>query len=84
MFNQVIGQQEVKERLLQLVEEQRLPHALMLCGPMGSGKMALAMAFAAYLLKSNGKQPTANAEAMLAKWEHRTYISHTPLSSCLQ
>ena len=70
MFNQVIGQQEVKERLLQLVEEQRLPHALMLCGPMGSGKMALAMAFAAYLLKSNGKQPTANAEAMLAKWEH--------------
>ena len=70
MFNQVIGQQEVKERLLQLVEEQRLPHALMLCGPMGSGKMALAMAFAAYLLKSNGKQPTTNAEAMLAKWEH--------------
>ena len=50
IFNQVIGQQEAKERLLQLVEEQRLPHALMLCGPMGSGKMALAMAFAAYLL----------------------------------
>ena len=65
IFNQVIGQQEAKERLLQLVEEQRLPHALMLCGPMGSGKMALAMAFASYLLKR-----TSNDEAMLAKWEH--------------
>ena len=69
-WSEVIGQQEAKERLLQLVEEQRLPHALMLCGPMGSGKMALAMAFAAYLLKANSQRPTANIEAMLAKWEH--------------
>ena len=65
MFEQVIGQQEAKERLLQLVEEQRLPHALMLCGPLGSGKMALAMAFAAYLLKR-----TSNDEVLLAKWGH--------------
>ena len=69
-FEQVIGQKDVQERLLQLVEEQRLPHALMLCGPTGAGKMALAMAFAAYLLKANSKMPTANTEAMLAKWEH--------------
>lgn len=65
MFEQVIGQQEVQERLLQMEEEQRLPHALMLCGPMGCGKMAIAMAFAKHLLSRNG-----NAEAMLAKWEH--------------
>ena len=45
-FEQVIGQQEAQQRLLQLVDEQRLPHAIMLCGPMGCGKMALAMAFA--------------------------------------
>ena len=69
-WSEVIGQQEAKERLLQLVEEQRLPHALMFCGPMGSGKMALAMAFAAHLLKANSQRPTANIEAMLAKWEH--------------
>lgn len=69
-WSEVIGQQEAKERLLQLVEEQRLPHALMFCGPMGCGKMALAMAFAAHLLKANSQRPTANIEAMLAKWEH--------------
>lgn len=69
----------MQERLLQMEEEQRLPHALMLCGPMGCGKMAIAMAFAKHLLSRNG-----NAEAMLAKWEHRTCTSPTPLSNCLR
>ncbi len=49
-FSEVIGQEEVKERLVQMVEEGRLPHAIMLCGPAGTGKMALAVAFASYLL----------------------------------
>ena len=30
-FDEVIGQQEAKERLMQMVEEGRLPHAMMLC-----------------------------------------------------
>ena len=33
-----------------MVAEERVPHALMFCGPQGSGKMALALAFASYLL----------------------------------
>ena len=69
-FEQVIGQQETQARLLQMEEEQRLPHALMLCGPMGAGKMALAMGFARHLLIASNQQSSANAEAMLAKWEH--------------
>ena len=69
-FEQVIGQQEAQARLLQMEEEQRLPHALMLCGPMGAGKMALAMGFARHLLTASSQQSSANAEAMLAKWEH--------------
>ena len=69
-FEQVIGQQEAQARLLQMEEEQRLPHALMLCGPMGAGKMALAMGFARHLLTASNQQSSANAEAMLAKWEH--------------
>ena len=43
-FNDVIGQQDAKNRLSQMIEEQRIPHALMLCGPKGCGKMAMAMA----------------------------------------
>ena len=49
-FSEVIGQEAVKERLIQMVKEDRLPHALLFCGPHGAGKMALAMAFACYLL----------------------------------
>ena len=60
-FEQVIGQQEAQDRLMQMVNEGRLPHAIMLCGPQGSGKMALAMGLAKVLLGDN---------AMMQKWEH--------------
>lgn len=49
-FNDVIGQQEMIERLKRLVDENRLPHAIMLCGPQGAGKFALAVALASYIL----------------------------------
>lgn len=49
-FDEVIGQKEVKRQLLQLVAENRVPHAMMLCGPEGVGKKALALAFASFLL----------------------------------
>jgi len=67
-FDEVIGQQEARERLMQMVSEDRLPHALMLCGPTGSGKMALAVAFACELLK-RGNDSVSNI-AMLKKLEH--------------
>ena len=54
-FNEVIGQEEVRERLLQMTREGRLPHAIMLCGPQGVGKKALAISFACYLLEGAGK-----------------------------
>ena len=65
-FSEVIGQQEAKERLMQMVREDRLPHAMMLCGPVGSGKLALAIAFGCQLL-DDGKP---SSKAMLDKLEH--------------
>lgn len=49
-FSQVVGQDRVKAHLLQMVQGGQLPHALMFCGPRGAGKMALALAYARYLL----------------------------------
>lgn len=66
-FNDVIGQDETKIRLQQMFDEDRMPHAMMLCGPKGCGKMALAMAFACHIL---GKGKGENAKAMLEKMEH--------------
>lgn len=60
-FEEVIGQADAEQRLLQLEREQRIPHAMLFCGPEGCGKMAVALAFASHLL---GDSP------MLRKWEH--------------
>ncbi len=49
-FQEVIGQDEAKQQLQQLVAEGRVPHAMLFCGPSGCGKMALAMALASELL----------------------------------
>jgi len=65
-WSEVIGQEEAQERLMQLVKEDRLPHAMMLCGPVGSGKLAIAVAFACQLL-DNG---SPSSRAMLDKLEH--------------
>ena len=84
-FSEVIGQQALAARLKQLVDEHRLPHALMLCGPEGCGKKALALALASYLLGEREENFDAddfmrvetqedivrkNNCAMLRKWEH--------------
>ena len=46
----IIGQEEVKQHLIRLLAENKLPHAIMLCGPKGAGKLPLALAFAQMLL----------------------------------
>lgn len=50
MFSQVIGQQDIQSLLINEVQEKRLAHALLFCGTSGSGKLALAISFAQYLL----------------------------------
>lgn len=65
----VIGQEDAKHRLTELVQNGHVPHALLFCGPKGCGKMALAMAFASYLIEQSATDK-GNARAMLAKMEH--------------
>ncbi len=73
-FQEVIGQGEAKQRLVKLVEEGRVPHAMLFTGPKGCGKMAMAMAFASYLLCANRHDGdscgTCPQCIMLRKWAH--------------
>jgi len=46
----VIGQEKVKQSLTQLVDAARIPHAMLFLGPAGSGKLAMAIALAQYIL----------------------------------
>jgi DNA polymerase-3 subunit delta' len=56
-FENIIGQKEVKEHIAQMVQQNRLSHALLFLGKEGSGALSLAMAFAQYIVceKVNGK-----------------------------
>ena len=49
-FIDVIGQEEVKKQLRKQLQEGRIPHAQLFCGPEGCGKLAMAMAYASALL----------------------------------
>ena len=57
LFKEIIGQQEIKQKLLALVRDDRAPHALMLFGPPGTGKLPLAIAMAQYMA-CNDRQET--------------------------
>lgn len=60
-FKDVIGQVALKEQLVQLVQHNRLSHAIMFLGREGSGALPLAIAFAQYIMcdKVTGKKTTA-------------------------
>ncbi len=48
-FADIAGHNNVKEHLRALVDSDRVPHALLLSGPEGTGKLALARALAQYM-----------------------------------
>ncbi len=52
-FKDVIGQEEIKQRLIQEVSEGRIPHAQLFCGPEGVGAFPLALAYARYICCTN-------------------------------
>ena len=62
-FKDVIGQTEVKQHLIELVEHNRLGHALLFLGREGSGALPLAIAFAQYIVSS--PSDTINSQADL-------------------
>ena len=49
-FQSITGQKETKEQLVQMVQHNRLSHALLFLGKEGSGALQLALAFAQYIV----------------------------------
>ena len=58
-FKDVIGQEEVKQHLAELVEHNRLSHALLFLGKEGSGALPLAVAFAQYIVSLPSSSPAS-------------------------
>lgn len=59
-FSDIPGHEDVKYRLRNMVQSGKIPHAIMLEGPAGVGKLSLARAFAQYL---HCEHPTAEGDS---------------------
>lgn len=55
LFKEVIGQEELKQKFIGMLQAGRFPHALMLAGPTGNGGLPLALAIAQYAQCENRK-----------------------------
>jgi DNA polymerase III subunit delta' len=83
-FSKIINQQEVKQQLVELIQHNRLSHALLFLGKEGSGSLSLALALAQYLTceKANPKSQS-NSDALLFVEEFPTHDSQlTTHDSC--
>lgn len=49
LFSEIVGHDDLKKRLIQSVNENRVAHAQLFVGTEGSGKMVLAIAYAQYI-----------------------------------
>lgn len=56
LFSQIIGQEDIKKKLIQSVKENRVAHAQLFLGPEGTGKLALAIAYAQYINCTNRQE----------------------------
>lgn len=52
-FSDVVGQAEIRRHLIQMVQEDRVPHAQLFLSQPGAGGLALALAFAQYIVCEN-------------------------------
>nr|HPH22723.1 hypothetical protein [Chitinophagaceae bacterium] len=57
LFKDVIGQHAVKQHLTEMVEQNRLSHALLFLGKEGSGALPLALAFAQFVVCQPAEAP---------------------------
>jgi DNA polymerase III subunit delta' len=66
-FSKIINQQEVKQQLVELIQHNRLSHALLFLSKEGSGALSLALALAQYLTceKANPKKQIPNSNVSL-------------------
>ena len=69
LFNQIIGQEHIKNHLLASAKNGRIPHAQLFIGKEGSGTLPVAIAYAQFLLSHFSDNPEAS-EIKVDKLQH--------------
>lgn len=82
-FNDVIGQHTVKQHLVEMMQHNRLSHALLFLGKEGSGSLPLALAFAQYITCDKVQNKTASTASLFGFEEPSAAVDRPlPLDSC--
>lgn len=70
-FANIIGQNNIKKHLTQSASSGRIPHAQLFIGPEGSGVLAMAIAYAQYIIcKNAGEENSGGNAACNLKFEN--------------
>ena len=76
-FSEILGQEHIKNHLTRTVDLGRIPHAQLFVGPEGSGTLAMAIAYAQYILCNNsGGENNGENQACNIKFQK---LSHPDL-----
>lgn len=67
LFREIIGQENIKRRLIQSVGKQRISHAQLFAGAEGSGNLALALAYARYVSCLNRQENDSCGQCISCK-----------------
>lgn len=77
LFQEVLGQEHIKNHLTKTADSGRIPHAQLFIGPEGSGTLPMAIAYAQYILCGNtGGDNTGDNTACNLKFSN---LSHPDL-----
>lgn len=70
-FSDIVGQNHLKNHLVNSVQKGRIPHAQLFIGPEGSGTLAVALAYAQYIICNNkGSENEGGSAACNLKFDH--------------
>lgn len=78
LFSDVIGQQKLKQQLVDMVQRQRLSHAILFVGPEGAGALPLAVAFAQYIVSIPNSNVDSNGGDLFGAPEPSTPKVYSP------
>ena len=81
-FENVIGQRATKKHLIDLVQQNRLSHALLFLGKEGCGNLAMALAFAQYIVCTSARNEKTPQAALFGDDDSDALKNIDILDSC--
>jgi len=78
LLSEVIGHEKLKNQLVEMVQHQRLSHAILFVGPEGAGALPLAIAFAQYIVSIPNSNVDDNGADLFGAPEPATPKVYSP------